>query len=166
VLSRIRFGWTKTLSVTPHSGHWNATRPGLPANESIVATVCIARLHCRQIAWFVQCMVAPRVGRCWTRNERISKLISGKIKTDVKNKSLERQTWERTKHDVLNPTQSDSRLFWLYSSLRNRSHNTLQVEQVGRASRSMGCFQRRPTKRRCILSPEKVCMCGGVEGLL
>jgi hypothetical protein len=41
----------------------------------------------------------------------------------------------RTKHDVLNPTQLDTRPFSLYSSLR------------------------------CSFSPEKVCMCGSVEEL-
>ena len=71
-------------------------------------------------------------------------------------------TWERTKHDVLNPTQLDSRLFSFYSSLRNRFLNSLQVKQVACTSPWVSA----DLHSVCVLSPEKVCMCGGVEGLL
>ena len=164
MFSRIRFGEIKTLSVTPHSGHWNATRPGLPANESIVATVCIPRLHCRQIAWFGQLILAPP-SRSLLDAEQIRELISGGMKTDAKqirDKLSYGRLRIRTKHDVLNPTQSDTRLFSLYSFFAQPFLNSLRAELKTHVERpiAMGrLFSARTSKRAVPFLPKKyVCV--------
>ena len=68
------------------------------------------------------------------RNERIRELISGGMTTDAK--QIQDETFygrlrTRTKHDVLSPTQSDSRLFSLYSSLH--VDYQLEIQKLERA---------------------------------
>jgi hypothetical protein len=75
------------------------------------------RLH-SAFALSADSLVAPH--RSLLDAQRISDPISGRIKTDGKQIQDEMSYGRlrtRTKHDVLNPTQSDSRLFSLYSFL-------------------------------------------------